>query len=378
MERLCATFSSGSLGSLESTTSSGFNRNSVANSNDSSAPGNSLKSKNTLGCLTMAGKKRNVCTQFEKDSTNPPAEKQTKSTIGTQFSTSEMADINSCISPREQRSDVNYPSLRVSPVTGKPVLEFASRSPSIGSTIRPSHPSTIQVSQRTAGPGHNPVPVDPLKLKNAHSQVLVNQDQVMRVCSAVQLCNTQTTNERENKLEVVSSNPKVAHRSNQFPQPRTPASAVCTLRPKLNIIKCGLAKPVESVRPVNHTSIPMPMSRTQIAHEAGFTSSLAPSLQVGPRNDKPVGTRLIASACRKNIPMSKPCNRLRVVNGCDPRRSLPARSETQLRMNTKGLVTNTENGNCKYDGIDCHGHGRIKRSIGSNRSDSKLIEACSN
>ena len=312
-ERLCATFSSGSLGSLELTISSGSNHSFVANflSNDPHVPDKSsnVKGKNIPSCSTMVGngKKRDSYAQFEKETTNL------------------------YISSQEQQSDISYPPPQVSSVAGVPAS--ALRLPSIESTIWASHPST-KVSQRFARPGLDPVTVDPLTPQDDHSQVFARQDQAMRGGPAVQLRKMQTTSGKENKLKEVSWNTKAADCSNRYPRPRTPTIVNHTLRTKLNIIKCGLAKPVESVGLVNRTNIPEPVSRTRIAHKAGANSSPVSSLQVGPCKS------IVISACQKNI--LKPCSRLRAVNDCNPRRSSLTRLGTQLRMNPKDPETNTE------------------------------------
>jgi len=352
-ERLCATFSSGSLGSLELTVSSGSNHSFVANflSSDPCVPDRSsnAKGRNILNCSTMVGndKKRDSYAQFEKEILTPFIKQHLESTIVAKSSTAETTDTNLYIFPQEQQNDISYPLPQVSSVTGIPGLTL--RSPSIESTIWPSHLSTNQVSQRFARPGPDPVRIDPLTPKDDHSQVLARQDQAMRGGPAVQLRKMQITSRKENKLKEVSWNTKVADCSNRCPQSRTSTTINHTLRPKLNIIKCGLAKPVESVRLVNRTNIPVPVSRTQIAHRAGFTSSPVSSRQVSPC--KSIGT----SPCQKNIPVSKPCSRLRVVNDCNPRRSSLTRSETQLRMNLKGLEANTEKTQHQRARIDCYG-----------------------
>ena len=358
-ERLCATFSSGSLGSLELTVSSGSNHSFVANflSNDPRVPSKSsnVKGENVPSCSTMVGndKKRDSYAQFEKQIINPFIKKQLESTTVAQSSTAEMADIHSYISSQEQQSDISYPPLQVSPVTGVP--ELALRLPSIESTVWPSHPSTNQVSQRSARPGLDPFKVDPLTPKDDHSQVLARQDQAMRGGPAVQLHKMQTTGGKENKLKEVSWNTKVADCSNRYPRPRTPITVNRALRPKLNIIKCGLAKSVESVRLANRTNIPVPVSRTRIEHRAGLTSSSVSSLQAGPC--KSIGT----STCQKNTPILKPCSRLRVVNDCNPRESSLTHSGTQFRMNSKGSETNAEKAQYQRARIDCY--GRIRNGM---------------
>lgn len=349
-ERLCATFSSGSLGSLELTVSSGSNHSFVANflSNDPRIPEKSsnVKHKNISSWETVAGndKKRGSYAQFKKEIIDPFIQKELESTIVAQSSTGKMVDTNSYISFQEQQNDVNYPLPQVVSVTG--ASELALRLPSIES-LRPS----TKISQRFAWPGHDPATIDSLTPKDDHSQVLARQDQPMKEGSAVQLRKMQTTSRKENKLKEVSWNTKVVDCSKQYPRPCTP-TAKYTLRPKLSIMKCEFAKPVESVRPVNHTNIPVPVSRSRIAHQAGFTSSPVSSLQVGPYKS------IETLACQKNTPISKPCTRLRVVNDCNPRRPSLTRSGTQLRINLKDSTTNKDKAQYQRARIDYYGRIR--------------------
>ncbi|KAF5351711.1 hypothetical protein D9756_007658 [Leucocoprinus leucothites] len=318
-ERLCATFSSGSFGSLEMTVMSGSNRNlvgdpSICNTHapEASSYTHQRPISSCSGPIINGHEKKDSPSQVETEIINSHAKQQSNFDINAGTPMDKICYIDMTMgsrTPLPRHKVVGEDLLFEVPTRAakKPHKENDTTLPSTRSTMRASYPSISQATQRTTRLCHNTIPARPLQAETVHLCTPASKrGGFVKVVPPVKLDGSRTT--RENKREVTRS-------SNRLVSPvRAPASAICIPKPRLSFVKYGLARPTASARPVSSATGLTAMLPPQVTQRAGYSSLSNSPSQARLFNDKLVETRILTSASHEDNLIPKPRNRLRVVN----------------------------------------------------------------
>ncbi|KXN90946.1 hypothetical protein AN958_03013 [Leucoagaricus sp. SymC.cos] len=336
-ERLCATFSSGSLGSLEASLLSDPTCSVLCHSPERSSQPHDLRrvsSSKLIEPIANYGHKHfDNSLQFKIGRTKIAQVNSFSPTLG------DMPKMDTTRTPlipsiRSRQPVIDLPSKLPLTVTAKPIRGDTLALPSAKSTVRALHPLRSSSLQRTirnhrstnialvsrTTTGHHHIPIDETETGSA---VIRKQSQ----CNPTVGCQNDV---RKSTPFVKVSYPLSTKSTRLVHLAGAPASAICAPRPSLGFIKSGLAKPAAS-SPTNSVHVPQPGKRSRMpSMQSSTVSPHAPIRKYNLSGNGPSGGRSLTLDSR---------NRLRVVNhngseqrisAHSPSSSLETRSRAKL------------------------------------------------
>ncbi|KAJ3576779.1 hypothetical protein NP233_g197 [Leucocoprinus birnbaumii] len=361
-ERLCSMWSSGSLGSLEMTDPSASNSSIISNCSSTMTR---VRNRPRDG----EKKQTQICPRISDGETKTPAinsltEERHDLRINARTLVNRMSDndtpTHSPIASQQGYHSAEYPLISSSSsATRKSARGHVLSLPLIRTAARASHPPASQTWRRSTRPCHNIIPPFSLQAKTASLLVLAKKGDELKAIPSVKLSDShhrKQTFERD-ETKAYPSNPKAVSSSNRLISlVRAPATAICTPKPRLSMLKSGVIVSAASSRPVNSAknSISV-MQRTELR------SLPAPPIQVRLCNNRrPIGTNLTSASHDTN---SKPRGRFRVVNKCNSETSEPRTrdlTQSQIRLNTKSRTPTTVTR--KIEASHVNDSGRARRA----------------